>query len=88
MAAKQTRRSISIRGLTYQRIKNYVEANGGTISGFVENTIEENMGPPTDEDRQKFGEVVEQREKDSKKAPKAKEESDELEDYIPPIQFF
>lgn len=75
MAAKQTRRSISIKGLTYQRIQKFVAANGGTISGFVEDTIQENMGEPTDEDRKKFGEAMKEREKETE-AKKA-EETDE-----------
>jgi hypothetical protein len=72
MAAKQTRRSISVKGPTYQRIKNYAAANGSTVAGFVEDTIQASLGPPTDEDRKKFGELVEQREKESE-AVKAKE---------------
>lgn len=43
MARKQTRRSISVKGLTYQRLKNYCERNGDTISGFVERLVSEKM---------------------------------------------
>ena len=39
MARKQTRRSISVKGLTYQRLKNHCDANGTAISAFVEELV-------------------------------------------------
>lgn len=82
----QTRRSISLKATTYGRIKSYVTERGGSISGFVEDTIIEHMGEPTEEDRQKFGEEVKAREKDIE-AKKQAEEPDELEGYVKPILF-
>jgi len=87
MARKQTRRSISVKGTTYQRIKHYVGDNGGCIASFVEQLLHEKLGDPTDEDRKKFGEEMERREKESA-ARKAEEKKDELAGYIDPITFF
>lgn len=39
MAKRQTRRSISLKGLTYQRLKNHCDATGKTMSGYVEKLI-------------------------------------------------
>ena len=43
MAKRQTRRSISIKGLTYQTLKDYCDANGRSVSGFLEDLIAETM---------------------------------------------
>ena len=43
MARKQSRRSISVKGLTYQRLKNRCERNGESISGYVERLVSERM---------------------------------------------
>jgi len=43
MAKKQTRRSISLKGLTYQRLKNLCERREESISGFVERLVAEKM---------------------------------------------
>ena len=40
---RQTRRSISLKGLTYQRLKKYCDAEGFTISGFLEDVIAAQM---------------------------------------------
>lgn len=40
---RQTRRSISLKGLTYQRLKAYCDAEGLTLSGFLEAAIAEKM---------------------------------------------
>ena len=69
MAKTQTRRSVSVRGLTYQRVRNHV--SGGSISGFVEEVIQQRLGEPDDEDHRKFGEAMKAREKKSE-APKTK----------------
>lgn len=45
---KQSRRSISVRGLTYQRVKNYCEKREHSISGYLETLI------AADLDRQNF----------------------------------
>lgn len=55
MPRKQTRKSISVKGLTYQRLSKYCDQTGQTRSGFVENLLEEVLGAPTDEECQKFG---------------------------------
>jgi hypothetical protein len=39
MAKKQTRRSVSIRGSTYEQIRKYCERNGVSMSEFVEDRI-------------------------------------------------
>lgn len=39
MAKRQTRRSISVKGLTYQRLKNYCEEQGLSVSGYLEEII-------------------------------------------------
>ena len=39
MAKRQTRRSISVKGLTYQRLKNFCEAQGLSVSGYLEGII-------------------------------------------------
>lgn len=51
MAKRQTRRSISVKGLTYQRLKNYCESQGISVSGYLEGLIatrldEENVPVP------------------------------------------
>jgi hypothetical protein len=39
MAKRQTRRAISVKGLTYQRIKKHCDAEGISVSGFVEDLV-------------------------------------------------
>jgi hypothetical protein len=49
MAKKQTRRSISVKGITYQRLKAYCDANKKSVSGYLEEIIAEKldaMGAP------------------------------------------
>jgi hypothetical protein len=43
MAKKQTRRSISVKGITYQRLKDYCEQEGVSVSGFLEDIIAEKL---------------------------------------------
>ena len=43
MAREQTRRSISVKGLTYQRTKDYCDANGQSVSGFLEDILAEKL---------------------------------------------
>lgn len=43
MAKRQTRRSISIRGILYQRLQDHCEAEGRSISGWLEETIAEKL---------------------------------------------
>lgn len=43
MAKKQTRRAVSVKGLTYQRTKNHCEKHGLTVSGFVEEAINKKL---------------------------------------------
>jgi len=39
MAKRQTRRSISVKGITYQRLKNFCETQGLSVSGYLEDII-------------------------------------------------
>ena len=39
----QTRRTISVKGLTYQRLKDYQEATGESMSGFVEEIVSQHF---------------------------------------------
>lgn len=89
MSRSQTRRSVSVKGATYTRIKTYVAEHGGSISGFLEDLLLDKLGPPDDEDHRKFGEAQEKRQKESE-ARKAEATSDDDfdEKYIPPLQFF
>jgi hypothetical protein len=43
MAKRQTRRSISVKGITYQRLKDYCEASGNSVSGYLEEIIAEKL---------------------------------------------
>lgn len=39
MAKRQTRRSISVKGITYQRLKNFCEEQSLSVSGYLEDII-------------------------------------------------
>ena len=39
MAKRQTRRSISVKGITYQRLKNFCEDQNLSVSGYLEEII-------------------------------------------------
>jgi hypothetical protein len=39
MAKRQSRRSISVKGITYQRLKNFCETTGLSVSGYLEDII-------------------------------------------------
>jgi hypothetical protein len=43
MAKRQTRRSISVKGITYQRLKNFCDAQSLSISGYLEDLIAEKL---------------------------------------------
>ena len=43
MAKRQTRRSISVKGITYQRLKDYCDATGCSVSGYLEEIIAEKL---------------------------------------------
>ncbi len=43
MAKRQTRRSISVKGITYQRLKNFCEAQNISVSGYLEDIIAERL---------------------------------------------
>lgn len=48
--AKSTRHSISVKGLTYQRLKDYCDQQGRSVSGYLEEIIAEKLdaiGVPT-----------------------------------------
>ena len=85
MAKAQTRHSVSVRGLTYQRIRNHV--NGGSISGFVEEILRQKLGAPDDEDRRKFDEAMKAREKKAE-AKKAEDSNDFDKAYTSPLKLF
>ncbi len=40
---RQTRRSLSLKGITYQRLKDYCDAEGRSVSGFMEDVIAEKL---------------------------------------------
>ena len=44
MAKRQTRRTVSLKGTTCQRLKNYCERNGLSVSGYLESLV----GPALD----------------------------------------
>jgi len=44
MAKKQTRRSISVSRVTYERLKSFCEANNISMSQFVETRVGESLG--------------------------------------------
>lgn len=59
MAKKQTRRSVSIRGSTYEQIRKYCERQGMSMSEFVEARIATffgNGGSREDSDGEPLGE--------------------------------
>lgn len=43
MAKRQTRRSISVKGITYQRLKNFCEESGVSVSGYLEQIIADQL---------------------------------------------
>ena len=43
MGKKQTRRSISLKGPFYQRVKDHCEAEGRSVSGYLEEIIAEKL---------------------------------------------
>jgi hypothetical protein len=83
-----SRRAFSIRGITYERLHEWSKQNGGvkvaSISGFVENLIEEKLGPPTPEDFKKLDEETQKRIED-KERKKALAGSLDMDGYVPPI---
>lgn len=96
MAKRQTRRSISVKGLTYKRVKAHVATlpepppgeRPNSISGFVEQLIEKALGPVTPEERQKFGEdeeaTVEAEETEQEPEPPPEPEAPEKPSEPPP----
>lgn len=43
MARKRIRRSLSVKGITYQRLKDYCDAQGKSVSGYVEEVLAEKL---------------------------------------------
>lgn len=72
--SKQTRKSISIRGLVHQRIEAHCSQTGETVAGFIEDIISAKFGEPTEEDRRKFAEKKGKSDKGSEATPKAEEQ--------------
>ena len=88
MPRSQTRRSVSVKGLTHQRIKKHLAAKGGgSVSGFVEELIRDKLGEPDDDDRQKFGEAMQATQKGSE-AKKAEDPDEQNNGFAPAIKFF
>ena len=88
MSRPQTRRSVSVKGITHHRIKNYVDSRGESVASFLEMEVTERFGEPTDEDRRKFGELIEEKGKRSKAQQAAQEkpcESQEPSSDFAPI---
>jgi hypothetical protein len=69
MAKRQTRRSISVKGITYQRLKNFCEGQGLSVSGYLEDIIANNL----DAENVPIPEKV-----DPRPTPKAETQSDEI----------
>jgi hypothetical protein len=92
MARKKgtSRCSISVKGVTYDRIRGVV-GEKGSISNFCEEVIAEKLGPPTDEDLKKFDQSEKKRIEEQKvvedKEPKVIE-NDDMKGYVPPILLF
>jgi hypothetical protein len=59
MSRKQTRKSISIKGTTYRRIKSHCDAEGITMSSFFEDLTIQRLGPPSAEELQEVDPVEE-----------------------------
>lgn len=83
-----TRRAFSVKGLTYDRLHKWAEENGGvkkaSISGFIENLIEEKLGAPTPENFKKLDEENQKR-IEEKERKKVLAESLDMDGYVPPI---
>lgn len=43
MGKRQTRRAISVKGITYQRLADYCKAEGRSVSGFIEDIVAEKL---------------------------------------------
>lgn len=43
MAKRQTRRSISVKGITYQRLKDFCDSQDKSVSGYLEEIIAEKL---------------------------------------------
>lgn len=43
MAKRQTRRSISLKGITYQRLKELCDSQGLSLSGYIEGIVVEHL---------------------------------------------
>ncbi len=71
MAKRQTRRSISVKGITYQRLKNFCESQGMSVSGYLEDIIASRL----DEANVPVPEKVEPR---PEPAPKPQRDQDEI----------
>lgn len=71
MAKRQTRRSISVKGITYQRLKNFCESQGMSVSGYLEDIIASRL----DEANVPIPEKVDPR---PEPAPKAQRDPDEI----------
>ena len=71
MAKRQTRRSISVKGITYQRLKNFCEESGVSVSGYLEQIIADKL----DAQNVPVPEKVEPRPTTSPKQPEQNEPS-------------
>lgn len=67
MARKKgtTRKALSVKSTTYDRIKLYVDQHGGSVSGLLEDAIKGKIGLPTEEQRQEFDIAVQLRKEET-----------------------
>lgn len=91
MAKKQTRKSVSLRGTTYERIKIYCDERKISMSGFCEMLVAEKLGPLTEDELEALRKKVEEEpvEKEPKKIrdllkKKKKDEDDDGGEMMPP----
>ena len=87
MSKGTSRRAFSVKGITYQRVSDYVAEIKGkepkaSVSGFVEDAILVALGAPTPEELQKFDEENQKRISEKRVKPDVPAS---LEGYVPPI---
>jgi hypothetical protein len=78
MSRQQTRRSVSVKGLTYQRIEDYVATTGGSLSGFLEQVIAGKIGEPSEAERAEFDVVIAREPEEVEELPKEPDPAEDL----------
>lgn len=74
MSSKQTRKSVSIRGITYRHVKRHCDAQGITMSAFFETLAADRLGPPPNKDLQEVDADDEVRQSDGHASPQLVED--------------